>query len=114
MKLIYLQTAQHGAGWFRSYYRQNPQLNLAKAVAALRAAETTLRDQPMAGERMEGRIDVREYKILGTAFSLLYTFANDTIWIIDIRDQRGFRSAEALRYFNQELRQCLKIEKPLR
>ena len=59
---------------------------------------------------MEGRIDVREYKIIGTAFSLLYTVANDTIWIIDIRDQRGFRSAEALRYFNQELRQRLGLD----
>lgn len=105
MKLEYLQTAQPGARWFRSYYRQNPQLNIARAVAALRVAETTLRAHPMAGERVEGRLAVREYRITGTAFSLLYTVAGDAIWVTDIRDQRGLRSAEALRLFTRELRQ---------
>jgi hypothetical protein len=37
--------------------------------------------------------------IQGTSFSLLYTVARDTVWIIDIRDQRGRRSADALRRF---------------
>ena len=94
MKLEYLQTAQAGAGWFRGYYRKNPQLNLSKAVSALRVAELT----------------VREYKIIGTAFSLLYTVADDRMLVIDLRDQRGFRSSEALRAFVAELRQRYGLE----
>ena len=104
MKLEYLQTSEPGARWFRSYYRRNPQLDLAKAVTALRVAEMTLREHPFAGERFEDRENVREYSITGTTFSLLYTVATDTIWVIDIRDQRGLRSAEALRVFTYELR----------
>jgi hypothetical protein len=114
MKLEYLQTAQPGARWFRGYYRQNPQLNLPKAVAALRVAESILREQPMAGTRVEGRSSVREYNITGTAFSLLYSVVADNIWIIDIRDQRGLRSAEALRTFTSELRQRFGLDKDLR
>jgi hypothetical protein len=105
MKLEYLQTAQAGVRWFRGYYRRNPQLKLTKAVAALRVAEVTLRENPMAGERFDDFETVREYKIIGTAFSLLYTVADDKVLVIDLRDQRGFRSAEALRAFTQELRQ---------
>lgn len=111
MKLSYLQTAQPGVRWFRSYYRQNPQLDWAKAVAPLRTAEAILRDQPLTGKRMEGRSAVREYQLIGTVFSLLYTVDKDAIWIIDIRDQRGFRSAEALRHFNHELRQRFGLDK---
>jgi len=110
MKLEYLQTAQAGVGWFRGYYRKNPQLNLAKAVAALRVAELTLRDNPMAGERFDDFETVREYKIIGTAFSLLYNVAGERVLVIDLRDQRGFRSSEALRAFVLELRQRYKLE----
>ena len=105
MKLDYLQTAQPGARWFRGYYRRNPQLDIAKAVAALKAAEQTLIAHPMAGERLDGLADVRELKIIGTAFSLLYTVRLETVYVIDIRDQRGLRSADALRQFTRELRQ---------
>lgn len=105
MKLEYLQTAQAGVRWFRAYYRQNTQLNLSKAVAALRVAEAILRNYPMTGERFDEHESVREYKITGTTFSLLYTVVHDRVLVIDIRDQRGFRSAEALRAFARELRQ---------
>jgi hypothetical protein len=57
---------------------------------------------------------VREYNITGTAFSLLYSVMADNIWIIDIRDQRGLRSAEALRTFTSELRQRFGLDKDLR
>lgn len=105
MKIEYLLTVEHGARWFRSYYRRNPQLDFPKAISALRAAERTLSDFPLSGGRFEEREDVREQHILGTPFSLLYTIARDTIWIIDIRDTRGLRSAEALRVFTRELRE---------
>ena len=110
MKLEYLQTSEAGARWFRSYYRRNPQLDLAKAVASLRVAEMTLREHSMAGECFDDRESVREYPITGTAFALLYTVATNMIWVIDIRDQRGLRSAEALRFFARELRQRYALE----
>ena len=110
MKIQYLLTVEAGARWFRSYYRRNPQLDFRKATAALRAAEQTLSEFPLVGERFEEREDVREQHILGTPFSLLYTVARDTIWIIDLRDTRGLRSAESLRLFSRELRARFEIE----
>lgn len=104
MKLEYLKTSEVGVRWFASYYRRNPQLDTRKAVAALRAAETSLREFPMTGVVFEGFEAVREKQILETAFSLLYTVQSDTVYIIDLRDQRGVRSAEALRQFTRELR----------
>jgi hypothetical protein len=88
----------------RSYYRRNPQLDHERAAAALRTAETMLLEHPAAGRRFEEFDAVREYVLQGTSFSLLYTVARDTVWIIDVRDQRGRRSAEALRAFLRELR----------
>lgn len=111
MKIRYLETAQPGARWFRSYYRQNPQLNLPKAVAALRVAEKILCEHPAAGARFEDHAVVREYKINDTAFSLLYTVVDDVVWVIDLRDQRGLRSAEALRLATQDLRRRANLDK---
>lgn len=105
MKLEYLKTAEVGVRWFGSYYRRNPQLNTRKAVAALRAAEASLLEFPMTGVKLEGFEVVREKNIAGTAFSLLYTVQFDTVFVIDLRDQRGHRSAEALSQFVRELRQ---------
>ncbi len=104
MKLEYLKTAEAGVRWFGSYYRRNPQLNTRKAVAALRATEASLLEFPMAGVKLEGFEVVREKNIVGTAFSLLYTVQFDTVFVIDLRDQRGRRSAEALVAFVQELK----------
>lgn len=104
MKIEYLRTAEPGLHWMRLYYRKNPQLDRARALASLRRAEMTLAEFPASGHRFEDMEQVREYNIDGTAVSLLYTIARDTVWIIDIRDQRGLRSAEALRGFTRELR----------
>lgn len=103
MKIQYLQTIEHGARWFRAYYRRNPQLDFHKATACLKVVERTLSDFPLSGERFEERQDAREQQILGTPFSFLYTVSRETIWIIDIRDTRGLRSAEALSLFTREL-----------
>ena len=112
MKIEYLLTVEHGARWFRSYYRRNPQLDFRNARASLRNAEQVLVLNPFAGERFEERENVREQHILGTPFSLLYTVARDTIWIIDIRDTRGLRSAEALILFTRELQARFGINPP--
>ena len=103
-RLRYLVTSEPGLRWLRAYYRRNPQLDLSRMVAALRKAEGMLRDFPQAGHRFEDYEDVRELGVEGTAFSLLYTVSANAIWIIDVRDRRGYRSAEALRDFNRELR----------
>lgn len=104
MKLAYLATSEAGLRWMRTYYRRNPQLDVRRAAASLRTAEAVLLEHPAAGRRFEDFGIVREYLLRGTSFSLLYTVARDTVWIIDVRDQRGQRSAEALRQFLQGLR----------
>jgi hypothetical protein len=104
VKLAYLATSEAGLRWMRTYYRRNPQLGIRRAAASLRTAETILREHAQAGRRFEDSETVREYLLQGTSFSLLHTVARDTVWIIDVRDQRGLRSAEALRRFLQELR----------
>lgn len=110
MKLEYLQTSQIGLRWLRTYFRQNPELDFPKFLASLRRAEEQLKEFPGAGETFEDSEIVREYHIKGSAFSLLYTIARETVWIIDIRDARGYRSAEALRLFNRELRERFGIK----
>ena len=101
--LRYLATAEPGLRWMRTYHRRNPQLDVIRAVEALRRAEAVLQAYPDAGRRYEDYEAVREFKITGTAFSLLYTVARGTVWVIDVRDQRGLRSAEALQAFTAEL-----------
>jgi plasmid stabilization system protein ParE len=104
MKLEYLRTAEPGLRWMRTYFRRHAQLDLQRAAASLRTAEAVLREHPAAGRRFEDFDAVREYLIQGTSFSLLYTVEQDTVWVIDVRDQRGQRSAEALQQFLRELR----------
>ncbi|MCW2273458.1 hypothetical protein GJ654_05555 [Rhodoblastus acidophilus] len=104
MALKYLPTAAHGLKWMRRYYRENPQLDIKAASAALKRAEQTLAEFPFSGERYEDFETVREHRISGTSFSLLYTVSAETIMIIDLRDVRGNRSAEALREFNKTVR----------
>jgi hypothetical protein len=104
MRLRYLPTAEPGLRWFRQYYRKNPQLNLAKAINSLRRAEAMLAEFPFSGAVYEDFETVREQKILRTPFSLLYAVERETVWVIDLRDQRGQRSAEALRRFLDGLR----------
>jgi plasmid stabilization system protein ParE len=104
MELQYLETSQLGLKWMRSYYRQNPQLDRQKALSAVKYAERRLMDFPYSGEQYEDFSTVRELHIPGTAFSMLYTIARDVILIIDIRDTRGQRSAEALRYYINQLK----------
>lgn len=108
MNLRYLDTTEAGLRWMRRYYREQPQLNLQKAVASLMRAEAILRDNPFAGSKYEDSPRVRVYPLQGTVFSFLYTVTEDTVWIIDLHDQRGFRSADALRHFAAELRQKMR------
>ena len=108
MELRFLDTAQPGLRWFRRYYVRNPQLSSQKALASFAAARALIRDNPFIGHPYEEMSEVREHPIRETNFTILYTVARDTIWVIDIRDVRGLRSAEALRQFTRELRERLR------
>ncbi len=86
------------------YYRNNSQLDEAKAFASFAATERGICDLAPPKETFEDFEDVWEVKIQKTAFSFLYTIHGQTAYVIDIRDQRGHRSAAALRIFDRELR----------
>lgn len=83
----------------REYYLKNPQLNRHHALATLKHTEERLRAFPESGTLYEDFESLREIRVLGTPFALLYTISGDYIFVIDVRDPRGNRSAEALRAF---------------
>jgi|UPI00030358AB hypothetical protein len=105
MQIEFLQTSQPGLRWMIQYYRSNPQLSEAKAFASFAATERRIAELAPPRETFADLKDVWEVKIQKTAFSFLYTIQGQTVYVIDIRDQRGHRSAEALRAFDRELRQ---------
>jgi len=105
MQVEFLQTSQPGLRWMIQYYRSNPQLSEAKAFASFAATERRIAELAPPRETFAGFKDVWEVKIQKTAFSFLYIIQGQTVYVIDIRDQRGHRSAEALRAFGRELRQ---------
>lgn len=108
MDLRFLETAQQGLLWFRRYYAENPQLRKRAALAAFATARSLIKDNPFIGHPYEEMDDVREYPIGGTQFTILYTVARGAIWVIDIRDVRGLRSAEALTHFTRALRESIR------
>jgi len=104
MKIQILETAEIGLRWMKRYFISNPQLDSLGAFHNYNSAKKLLKEHPYTGEKYEDHNEVRELNISKTAFSILYTFNLDTIYIIDIRDQRGNRSSEALRKYTTELR----------
>ncbi len=104
METKYLGTSEIGFRWMHTYYHQNSQFDYDIAVASLMKVETMLKDHPFSGSLFEDFENVRQYQIGNTAFALLYTVARETIWIIDVRDTRGKRSVDALRAFNDKIR----------
>jgi ParE toxin of type II toxin-antitoxin system, parDE len=109
VKIRYLETAKPGLVWMKRYFQTQPQLDQASAFENFEKAKNLLKTFPQAGEQFEDFSDVREIHITRSAFSILYTCIDDTIFIIDIRDSRGLRSAAVLRKFTQELRDKYKI-----
>jgi plasmid stabilization system protein ParE len=104
MKIRYLETAKPRLHWLKRYFQSQPQLDAASAFENFDKAKQLLKQHPEAGEQFEDFADVREIHITRSAFSILYTCQDETIFIIDIRDSRGLRSAESLRKFSRELR----------
>jgi len=70
----------------------------------VKRAERTRVKFPFFSEPCEDFETFREHRSVGTTFSLLYTVASETVWIIHVRDARGHRGAEALREFIKTLR----------
>jgi hypothetical protein len=110
MKIRYLETAKPGLVWMKRYFQTQPQLDQAAAFGNFEKAKLLLKQHPAAGAPFEDFRDVREIQITRSAFSILYTVLNETIFIIDIRDSRGLRSASALRKFTQELKEKYKVD----
>lgn len=93
----------------KRYYLSQPQLNQLSSYENFEKAKNLVKRHPLAGELFEDFPDVREIHITRSAFSILYTFIDETIFVIDIRDSRGLRSADALRKSTQELRSKYKL-----
>jgi hypothetical protein len=104
MKIRYLETAKPGLVWMKHHFQTQPQLDQASAFENFEKTKLLLKQHPQAGEQFEDFLDVREIHFARSAFSILYTCIEDTVFVIDIRDSRGLRSAAALRKFMQELR----------
>lgn len=108
MKLVFLQTAQSGLRWMKRYYREQTQLDAQRVFASFDAVLDRLTAEPFAGHPFDDFEHVRELSIARSPFSILFTHREDTVYVIDVRDQRGLRSAAALRAFTNELKQQLK------
>lgn len=104
MPIQFLESSNQGLFWMKKYYKNNPQLDHKKASINFLQAQSLLCQQPFSGHKYENFDDIRELKISGCNFSILYTYRRNTIFIIDIRDQRGLRSSIALEDFNLKLR----------
>lgn len=104
MQVVFLEGSRPGVVWFLGYYSKRPELDFNAAKAALRIAIDTIGQHPFSVQKLERFDAVFEKKVIRTAFSVLYTIREDTIFVIDIHDQRGFRSAEALSTYSLELR----------
>lgn len=103
-EIKYLETTEFGFRWMRSYYAQNSQLEFDKVLASLKRAELVLKEHPYSGRQFEDFDNIRQYQIGHSPFALLYTIARQTVWIIDVQDTRGMRSADALQDFNRMIR----------
>ena len=104
MQIKFVETSAAGLRWMKHYYRQRPQLNREKAFNAFKIAQQNISSGMVGGHVYEDMENVYEYKIFGTAFSIIYTQRGEIIYVLDIRDQRGLRSATMLEAFNRRLR----------
>ncbi len=105
MKIQYLESAEPGMRWMRQYFREQPQLDRKSTTLNYYNTIKLLKQVPYSGHVFDEIEGVFERTITKTNFSILYAVKNETIYIIDIRDQRGLRSANALRQYIQQLKQ---------
>lgn len=104
MKIQFLESSAPGIRWMRRYFREQPQLDQKAASESYKSTRNLLKQEPFIGHIFDEMEGVFERSIAKTHFSILYTVNGDTIYIIDIRDQRGFRSSNALRQYSMHLK----------
>lgn len=109
MNIQFLESSKAGMQWMRRYYREQPQLNKRKAYASFFTAQKNLTEGLVRAHQYEDLDGVFEYSIIGTPFSIIYTQRHSSIYIIDIRDPRGQRSAKAIQQFEIELKKKLSL-----
>jgi len=63
----------------KQYFKIQNQLNNAAAFTSFSKAKALLKQEPLAGHRFDDLENVRELKIRNSAFSILYTYKNDTV-----------------------------------
>jgi len=104
MKIQFLESSEPGIRWMKRYFRGQPQLYLKAATKSYANTRKLLKQDPYIGHKFDEIDGVLERPISKTRFSILYFVKGEIIYVIDIRDQRGFRSANALRQYTQILR----------
>ncbi len=103
MKLRFLETSEFGLRWMRRYYSENFPEGKDNAAIHLKLAKLQLSEQPYSGHKFDDFDNVRELNVTNTPFSIIYTIQEEITYIIDIRDQRGMRSHEALEAFVSQI-----------
>ena len=104
MKIQFLESSAPGIRWMRRYFREQPQLNAKAASESYKNTRNLLKQEPFIGHEFDEIEGVFEKEIPKTHFSIVYAVKDETVYIIDIRDHRGFRSSNALRQYSQHLK----------
>ena len=104
MKIQFLESSTPGIRWMRRYFREQPQLDKQAALESYKNTRNLLKQEPYIGHVFDEIEGVFERAISKTHFSILYTVRDEIIYVIDIRDQRGFRSSNALRQYSKQLK----------
>ena len=92
MKIHFLETSQDGLRWMLRYYENVFPAGRKNGLMNYQNAKRLLRDNPFGGHEFDKMQDIREMRVVKTPFSIIYTVQGETIYVIDIRDQRGIRS----------------------
>lgn len=104
MKIQFLESSAPGIRWMRRYFREQPQLNAKAASERYKTTKNLLKQEPYIGRVFDEIEGVFDKEISKTHFSIIYAVKDETVYIIDIRDRRGFRSSNALRQYSQHLK----------
>lgn len=91
MKLRFASSSEHGLRWMLRYYERVFPAGRKGAAQNYRKAKAQLLQEPYSGHPFRDHDGVFELMIRRSYFSIIYTVEGETIFVIDIRDQRGMR-----------------------